>query len=107
MSKWIDILQFLDKKIVEWFGDIFFFYEVNWSKEEIGFVNVGKIIMSIYIGIYIDVFFYFDDIGKKVIDLDLDLYIGCIKVVYILVNKSIGINELLNVNLNGVICLLI
>lgn len=54
-----------------WLGDILFLYEVLWLKEESGLVNVGKLMMSIYIGIYIDVLFYFDNDGKKVLDLDV------------------------------------
>ncbi|PAK52397.1 arylformamidase [Priestia megaterium] len=107
MSKWIDISQPLDKKTAEWPGDTPFSYEVSWSKEETGSVNVGKITMSIHTGTHIDAPFHFDDNGKKVIDLDLDLYIGRTKVVHIPANKSIGINELSNVNLNGVTRLLI
>ena len=107
MSKWIDISQPLDKKTAEWPGDTPFSYEVNWSKEETGSVNVGKITMSIHTGTHIDAPFHFDDNGKKVIDLDLDLYIGRTKVVHIPANKSFGINELSNVNLKGVTRLLI
>lgn len=107
MSKWIDISQPLDKKTAEWPGDTPFSYEVSWSKEETGSVNVGKITMSIHTGTHIDAPFHFDDNGKKVIDLDLDLYIGRTKVVHTPANKSIGINELSNVNLNGVTRLLI
>ncbi len=107
MSKWIDISQPLDEKTAGWPGDTPFSYEVNWSKEETGSVNVGKITMSIHTGTHIDAPFHFDSDGKKVIDLDLDLYIGRTKVVYIPANKSIGINELSDVNLNGVTRLLI
>ncbi|MEH7290877.1 cyclase family protein, partial [Priestia megaterium] len=80
MSKWIDISQPLDEKTAGWPGDTPFSYEVNWSKEETGSVNVGKITMSIHTGTHIDAPFHFDDNGKKVIDLDLDLYIGRTKV---------------------------
>ncbi|GAB1802277.1 arylformamidase [Priestia megaterium] len=107
MSKWIDISQPLDDKIARWPGDTPFSYEVNWSKEETGSVNVGKITMSIHTGTHIDAPFHFDSDGKKVIDLDLDLYIGRTKVVHIPANKSIGINELSDVNLKSVTRLLI
>ena len=107
MSRWIDISQPLDKKIAGWPGDTPFSYEVNWSKEETGSVNVGKITMSIHTGTHIDAPFHFDSDGKKVIDLDLDLYIGRTKVVHIPANKSIGINELSDVDLKGVTRLLI
>ncbi|MBU8754445.1 arylformamidase [Priestia megaterium] len=107
MSKWIDISQPLDDKIARWPGDTPFSYEVNWSKEETGSVNVGKITMSIHTGTHIDAPFHFDSNGKKVIDLDLDLYIGRTKVVHIPANKSIGINELSDVNLKSVTRLLI
>ncbi|MFB2346851.1 arylformamidase [Priestia megaterium] len=107
MSKWIDISQPLDEKTAGWPGDTSFSYEVNWSKEETGSVNVGKITMSIHTGTHIDAPFHFDDNGKKVIDLDLDLYIGRTKVVHIPANKSIGTNELSDVTLKGITRLLI
>ncbi|MEC2746008.1 arylformamidase, partial [Bacillus cereus] len=47
-SEWIDISQPLNNNIATWPGDTPFSYEVSWSKEESGSVNVGKLTMSIH-----------------------------------------------------------
>jgi arylformamidase len=107
MNAWIDISQRLDEKVAVWPGDTPFSYRVTWSKEDSGSVNVGQITMSTHTGTHIDAPFHFDDEGKRVIDLDLDLYIGPARVIHQPNNKKIGINELQCVNLEGVTRLLI
>ncbi|MFS0765553.1 arylformamidase [Peribacillus phoenicis] len=107
MGTWIDISQRLDDNVAVWPGDTPFSYKVNWSKEESGSVNVGQINMSIHTGTHIDAPFHFDDDGKRVIDLDLDLYMGNARVIHLLNKTSIGVNELSNIDLTGVTRLLI
>ncbi len=107
MSEWIDVSQQLDEHVATWPGDTPFTYQVNWSKEESGSVNVGKFSMSIHTGTHIDAPFHFDSEGKKVIDLDVNLYIGTAKVIHIEGKSSIGIFDLSQVDLKGVKRLLI
>ncbi|MDQ6600525.1 arylformamidase [Bacillus salipaludis] len=107
MNPWIDISQPLDNKIAVWPGDTPFTYKVNWSKEESGSVNVGQIKMSTHTGTHIDAPFHFDNEGKKVIDLDVNLYIGPAKVIHLPKPTSIGIKELSDYELDGVTRLLI
>ncbi len=107
MSEWIDVSQRLDEHVATWPGDTLFTYQVNWSKEESGSVNVGKLSMSIHTGTHIDAPFHFDSAGKKVIDLDVNLYIGTAKVIHIKGKSSIGISDLSQVDLKGVTRLLI
>src|SRR5699024_12824086 len=76
MSGWIDISQVLTEKIPVWPGDSPFTYRLTWSKEETGSVNVGQVVMSTHTGTHIDAPFHFDSDGRRVIDLDTDLYIG-------------------------------
>jgi arylformamidase len=106
-SRWIDISQRLDEKVAVWPGDTPFTYKVNWGKEESGSVNVGEINMSVHTGTHIDAPFHFDNSGKKVIDLDLDLYIGNARVIHLPNKTSIGVHELSSIDLNGVTRLLI
>ncbi|MFZ3589482.1 arylformamidase [Bacillus sp. DJP31] len=73
---WIDISQTLHSKTAVWPGDTPFTFSLNWSKQETGSVNVGKIEMSTHTGTHIDAPFHFDNEGKKVLDLDLTRYIG-------------------------------
>ncbi|WP_042347283.1 arylformamidase [Bacillus massiliigorillae] len=107
MNPWIDISQPLDNCIAVWPGDTSFSYKVNWSKEESGSVNVGKITMSTHTGTHIDAPFHFDDDGKKVIELDINLYIGRARVIHLPKPSSIGIKELSRFELDGVTRLLI
>lgn len=107
MSIWIDISQRLDENVAVWPGDTPFSYKVNWSKNDSGSVNVGQINMSLHTGTHIDAPFHFDNDGKKVIDLDLDLYIGNARVIHLPNKNSIGVNELSNFDLQGVTRLLI
>ncbi|MFM1652142.1 arylformamidase [Brevibacillus sp. B_LB10_24] len=107
MGIWIDISQPLDKKVANWPGDTPFAYKVNWSKEESGSVNVGQISMSVHTGTHIDAPFHFDNAGKRVIELDLDVYIGPARVVYLPNLASIGVDELSGIDLKGIARLLI
>ncbi|MDN3018300.1 arylformamidase [Paenibacillus sp. BSR1-1] len=107
MSKWIDVSQRLDNNIVVWPGDTPFNYKVSWSKEESGSVNVGQITMSAHTGTHIDAPFHFDNDGKKVIELDLDLYMGEARVIHLQETTSIGVKDLAGMNLKGITRLLI
>ncbi|MFD1436359.1 arylformamidase [Kroppenstedtia eburnea] len=107
MTGWIDISQRLEEGVPVWPGDTPFSYRLTWSKEESGSVNVGQITMSTHTGTHIDAPFHFDEEGKQVIDLDLDLYIGRARVIHLPDPKQIGIEELQSENLEGVTRLLI
>ncbi len=63
--------------------------------------------MSTHTGTHIDAPFHFDEEGKRVIDLDLDLYIGQARVLCLPHPKQIGIEELQSEKLEGVTRLLI
>jgi arylformamidase len=80
--KIIDISQILHNEIPVWPGDTPFTFDLSWTKEASGSVNVGKITMSAHTGTHIDAPFHFDNEGKKVMDLDLERYIGTALVVH-------------------------
>ncbi|QWU45437.1 arylformamidase [Bacillus sp. NP247] len=101
-SQWIDISQPLNNDIATWPGDTPFSYEVSWSKEDSGSVNVGKLTMSIHTGTHIDAPFHFDNDGKKVLDLDIQVYVGAARVIDVSGLESIGKKELERFNLEGV-----
>ncbi|WP_433772278.1 arylformamidase [Bacillus wiedmannii] len=101
-SQWIDISQPLNNEIATWPGDTPFSYEASWSKEESGSVNVGKLTMSIHTGTHIDAPFHFDNEGKKVIDLDVQVYVGPARIIDVSNLESIGKKELECFNLEGV-----
>ncbi|KFN03024.1 arylformamidase [Bacillus clarus] len=101
-TQWIDISQPLNNDIATWPGDTPFSYEVSWSKEDSGSVNVGKLTMSIHTGTHIDAPFHFDNDGKKVLDLDINVYVGAARVIDVSGLESIGKKELERFNLEGV-----
>lgn len=98
----IDITQKLSRKTPEWPGDTPFEYTLTWTKEESESVNVGMITTSTHIGTHIDAPFHFDSDGKRVHELDLDLYVGKARVIDVSGNKSIGVEELKNFDLTNV-----
>lgn len=105
--KIIDISQPLRATTPEWPGDTPFEYKVTWSKEESTSVNVGRITTSTHIGTHIDAPFHFDNEGKRVHELDIELYIGRARVIEITGHEEIGVDELKAYDLSGVERLLI
>jgi arylformamidase len=99
---WIDISQPLNNEIAVWPGDTPFSYEVVYSKEESGSVNVGKIEMSTHTGTHIDAPFHFDDNGKKILELDINIYVGKAKIIDVSQYGNIGAAELQNYQLESV-----
>jgi arylformamidase len=99
--KIIDISRRLENGMPVWPGDTPFHYEVSWSKAESGSVNVGSLSMSAHTGTHVDAPFHFDDDGKRIIELDLELYIGPARVVDMTGKDSIGAKDLAGVDLKG------
>ena len=107
MNEWIDVSQPLNDAVATWPGDTPFSYSINWSKKDSESVNVGKINMSVHTGTHIDSPFHFEDQGKKIIDLNINVFIGKSRVVYIPNQKSLSIEEFSHLDLKGVTRLLI
>lgn len=78
-----DISMLLNNETAEWPGDTPFEFEVNWSKEESGSVNVGKLVTSTHIGTHIDAPFHFDEHGEKVHELPLENYVAQTLVIHV------------------------
>ncbi|MBY6035015.1 arylformamidase [Fictibacillus nanhaiensis] len=79
--KLIDISMPLYNGVPNWPGDTSYQFGLSWTKEQSGSVNVGKLEMSTHTGTHIDAPFHFDNEGKRVIDLPLDLYAGPVCVI--------------------------
>ncbi|WP_289142375.1 arylformamidase [uncultured Brevibacillus sp.] len=105
--KLYDISRPLKRGMPTWPGDTPFQYEVSWPKSDSGSVNVGKLTMSIHTGTHVDAPFHFDDEGRKITDLDLNLYVGQAKLVDVAGRTSIGADDLANVDLKGITRLLL
>ncbi|CAH0207011.1 Kynurenine formamidase [Peribacillus sp. Bi96] len=102
MSQWLDISQRLNENTPSWPGDTKYSYCLNSSIEKGSSVNVGEIRMSTHLGTHIDAPFHFDGNGKKVIELDLDLYMGTALVVKVDAAESISIESFKGIELTGV-----
>lgn len=105
--KLIDISRKLGQNVPTWPGDTPFSFSLAWTKADSGSVNVGKIEMSIHTGTHVDAPFHFDDEGKRIYDLDLNLYIGKALVVDMKNKESIGAIDFELIDLHGVERLLI
>lgn len=76
LGKWIDITQPLESNIAHWPEDEPFAYNKTVNKEDSGSVNIGKISMSTHIGTHVDAPFHFTNDGERIIDIDIERYIG-------------------------------
>ncbi|WP_075619925.1 arylformamidase [Paenisporosarcina indica] len=92
-----DISMMLNQDVAEWPGDTAFQFQVNWTKEQSGSVNVGQITTSTHIGTHIDAPFHYDDQGEKVHELPLENYIVSAIVIDVSGNDVISRETLQNV----------
>jgi arylformamidase len=99
--KIFDVSRKLINGMPVWPGDTAFRYEVSWPMEKSGSVNVGRLEMSIHTGTHVDAPFHFDNSGKRIIELDLNLYIGPVRVIDMIGTESIGAADLNGINLDG------
>lgn len=100
-NEWIDISQPLQNGHAEWPGDTPYAYEVAYTKEVTGSVNIGKLTMSTHMGTHIDAPFHFDNDGEKVHELPIDLYIGHARVIDVTGVTSVGRAELEKFDFGG------
>jgi arylformamidase len=106
-NNWIDISQPLNLDLAHWPGDTPFSYEVTYSKEQTGSVNIGKITTSLHSGTHIDAPFHFRNDGEKVLDLDINLYIGPCRLIDVSPHIRIDREVLSHFDLDGVTRLLL
>ena len=102
MNQWRDISQRLNENTPYWPGDTPYSYRLNSSIAKGSSVNVGEIRMSTHLGTHIDAPFHFDEDGKKIIELDLDLYIGPALLVKIDAAKNIGVEAFTGIDFTGI-----
>ncbi|MBT2690149.1 arylformamidase [Bacillus sp. ISL-47] len=99
---WIDISQPLSSDIAHWPGDTPFSYETAFTKEQTGSVNIGRITTSLHTGTHVDAPFHFNDEGEKIIDLDIELYIGPARVIDVSGYDRVDAEVLQGFDLEGV-----
>lgn len=96
----IDISRPIQNSTPTWPGDTPFDFELMWTKETSGSVNVGKLEMSTHTGTHIDAPFHVDSEGKKVHELDLSIYCGKAKVIHLQDVEVITAHELKKADLS-------
>jgi arylformamidase len=92
--KLVDISMPLYNGIPGWPGDTPYSFELAWTKEQSGSVNVGKLEMSAHTGTHIDAPFHFDNEGKRVFDLPIELYLGPATVIDVSGQQEITLNSI-------------
>ncbi|MCM3616764.1 arylformamidase [Sutcliffiella horikoshii] len=88
-----DISRPLSEKTPTWPGDTPFSYNVNWSKQHTGSVNVGSVKMSVHTATHVDAPYHFDDKGKRMDELDLSVFIGQAIVVDVSKHQSVELDH--------------
>jgi arylformamidase len=106
-NNWIDISQPLTSELAHWPGDTPFSYEVSYTKEQTGSVNIGKITTSVHIGTHVDAPFHFLNEGKRILDLDINIFIGPCRMIDVSTAFEIDQETLRQFDLEGVTRLLI
>lgn len=101
-NEWIDISQPLQNNYAEWPGDTPYSYEVAFTKEATGSVNIGKLTTSTHMGTHIDAPIHFSNEGEKVHELPIDLYIGRARVIDLTGIMEIGYEALAQYDFGGV-----
>ncbi|MBH0230489.1 arylformamidase [Halobacillus yeomjeoni] len=100
--KLIDISMTLDDQTPPWPGDQPFKYNLTFSMEETGSVNVGQLKASNHIGTHIDAPFHYDSDGLRVADLPVERFLGDALVINMENKKNITKDDLHPFEYHGV-----
>ena len=98
---WIDITQTLKKGIPNWPGDTPFSFELSYSKEQTGSVNIGRMETSMHTGTHADAPFHFDSGAPRMEQLDVNLFIGDAYVVDCTGVQEIGPEHMEDIDFQG------
>ena len=89
-----DISMELNAETPEWPGDRPFEYALSVTKEQSGSVNIGEIKTSTHMGTHIDAPFHYDDLGLKVDEMPLEVYLSTAQVIDVQGLEKIAIEDL-------------
>ncbi|SER26298.1 arylformamidase [Piscibacillus halophilus] len=98
----IDISRLLNTNTPTWPGDTPFSYQLTWSQEETGSVNVGQITTSCHTATHVDAPFHFKDRGMTIEQLPLEIFVGDALVVDVTTKGEITIQDFDGLNLKDV-----
>jgi arylformamidase len=107
MSRWTDISMPLYSGMPVWPGDTEYRFQLSWTKEVSGSVNVGQLLLSTHTGTHVDAPFHFDERGNTMENWELELGIGPARLIHLPGRTSIGVEDVKPFDLDGVERLLI
>lgn len=90
---WIDITMPMHKNMPIWPGDTPFSYTLDATLEQDG-ANVGSVQMSLHTGTHVDAPYHYDDFGKAINVLPLELFMGPVRIVELLDVAEITVSML-------------
>lgn len=102
VHNWIDISQPLTNDIAHWPEDTPFSYALTVAKQDSGSVNIGQVTTSVHTGTHVDAPFHFDDKGKTIDQIDVNLYIGDAMVLDVSHVDEVTVETLAAFSLEGV-----
>lgn len=89
----IDVSLPLDARLAVWPGDTEFDYQLTWKMAAGATVNVGAVRLSTHCGTHIDAPFHFDEQGRKVDELSLEVFVGKACVIHVPNRPRISIKD--------------
>lgn len=98
---WIDITMPLRKNMPIWPEDTAFSYALDATYDDTG-ANVGRMTMGLHNGTHIDAPYHYDDFGKSVDALPIDLFTGITQVVDMTHTDYITVEQLTTLALSPV-----
>lgn len=99
---WIDITQPFHNTIATWPGDTAFYFELAYSKEDTGSVNIGRFTTSTHTGTHADAPYHFDVNAPTIDQIDVNIYIGKALVIDLTEQREIGVEHLRSINFREV-----
>lgn len=105
--RFIDISQPLYQGMPVWPGDPEFSSQFIAMKEKGDASNVGCLQMSTHTGTHVDAPFHIQNEGQSISALDLDLFVGPARVIYLPEREKIGVEDIKSYSLKDVSRLLI
>ncbi|GEL77946.1 arylformamidase [Tenuibacillus multivorans] len=98
----IDISRLLNSHTPTWPGDTPFSYELTWSQEETGSVNVGQFTTSCHTATHVDAPFHFKSDGMTIEKLPLEVFVGNALVIDVSTKGQITTDDFKGLNLSNI-----
>lgn len=98
---WIDITQTMKNGMPNWPGDTPFSFEIGFTKQQTGSVNIGRMTTSLHTGTHADAPFHFNSEAETIEQLDVNVYIGECVIVNCIDREVITAQTLASIDFHG------